>query len=80
VAAKDTFIELTDSPGSYSGSSGKFVKSTGSGLSFSGLTAADILTGNLDISRMPTGGSWDLSSNLNIDSNTLYVDRSNNRV
>jgi len=80
IATKDTFIELTDSPGSYSGSSGKFVKSNGSSLDFANLTAADILSGNLDIARLPNGGSWDLSSNLNIDSNTLYVNRSDNRV
>jgi hypothetical protein len=29
---------------------------------------------------MPIGGNWTLSSNLNIDSNTLFIDYANNRV
>gem|GEM_PF-1389482 len=80
IATKDTFIELTDAPHTYTGSSGKFLKSDGSGLAFAALSAADILTGNFDISIMPTGGSWNLTSDLNIEGNTLYVDEGANRV
>ena len=29
---------------------------------------------------LPLGGNWTLTSNLNIDSNTLYIDQSNSRV
>ena len=42
--------------------------------------SADTLSGSISTSSMPSGGSWSLSSDLNIDSNTLYVDESTNRV
>lgn len=35
---------------------------------------------NLNIARMPLGGAWTLTSNLNIDSNTTVIDMTNNRV
>lgn len=42
--------------------------------------AANITSGNLAVARLPTGGAWSLSSDLNIDSNKLVVDNDNNRV
>jgi len=47
---------------------------------YQGLNAANITSGNLDIARIPTGGSWSLSSDLNIDSNTLVVDYDGDKV
>ncbi len=46
----------------------------------SGISAANVTTGNLPITQLPTGGSWTLSSNLNVDSNTLFVDQANDRI
>ena len=44
-----------------------------------GLVLSD-LTGNISNTQLPTGGAWTLSSNLNIDVNTLYVDHANSRI
>ncbi len=38
------------------------------------------VTANLPVLALPTGGAWTLSSNLNLDSDTLVVDQANNRV
>ncbi|MEM4248187.1 MAG: LamG-like jellyroll fold domain-containing protein, partial [Candidatus Nanoarchaeia archaeon] len=35
---------------------------------------------NLPVQALPTGGNWTISSNLDIDSNTLVVDQANDRV
>ncbi len=43
-------------------------------------SAGDLTSGNLAVARMPTGGAWSLTSDLNIDSNTFVVDYTNNRV
>jgi len=98
VAGYDTFLELTDTPDSYSGSDGEYLKVSGSEVVFGSIawddvaktssslgdletvSASDISSGNLAVARMPTGGSWDLSSDLNVGSNTLYVDQTHNRV
>jgi hypothetical protein len=42
--------------------------------------ATDITSANLAVARMPIGGAWALSSPLSVDSNTLVVDPTNNRV
>jgi hypothetical protein len=42
--------------------------------------ASNLASGNLGVGRMPAGGAWTLSSDLNVDSDTLVVDQSNNRV
>jgi len=55
-------------------------KTTSSLADITTRSAADLTSGNLAIARMPTGGNWTLSSNLNIDSNTMVVDYTNNRV
>ena len=39
-----------------------------------------LLGGTLDDSQLPSGGDWTLTTNLNIDSNTLYIDQSTNRI
>ncbi len=39
-----------------------------------------LLGGTLTSTQLPTGGAWTLSSNLNIDANTLVVDQANNRI
>ncbi|MFA6567732.1 MAG: hypothetical protein WCS96_05925 [Victivallales bacterium] len=38
------------------------------------------VTANLPDVALPTGGNWTLSSNLNLDSDTLVIDQANNRV
>jgi hypothetical protein len=53
---------------------------SGSGAGLSSLNAGSISTGSLGSARLPTGGLWSLTTNLNIDSGTLYVDRTSNRV
>jgi hypothetical protein len=52
----------------------------GNGAALVGLNAANISTGALDIARLPGGGAWNLASNLNIDSGTLFIDQASNRV
>ena len=49
-----------------SGSAGQFLGSNGAGYppSFQAITANNISSGNLNIARMPTGGTWALSSAL----------------
>ena len=39
-----------------------------------------LLGGTLDDSQLPSGGDWILTTNLNIDANTFYVDQSTNRI
>jgi hypothetical protein len=53
---------------------------SGSGASINNLNATNIASGTLSTARLPTGGSWPLTSALNIDSNTLVIDVANNRV
>ncbi len=36
-------------------------------------SAGDLSSGNLDIARMPTGGEWELNSDLSVESGTLFV-------
>ena len=43
-------------------------------------STADIASGNLSDARLPVGGNWTLTSNLSLDTSTLYVDQLNNRV
>lgn len=57
------------------------VNKTGSSLAdLATKSAAALTSGNLDIARMPTGGSWSLSSDLNIDSNLLVVSQDDDRI
>src|SRR6185369_14370047 len=75
---------------SATGGTGQLLKQTAAGaaVSVAALTAGDIpnldaakiTTGNLAVARMPAGGAWALTSNLNLDSNTLVVDPANGRV
>lgn len=44
------------------------------------LPAANITSGNLNVARMPTGGAWSLSSDLNVDSGKLFINNSNGNV
>lgn len=67
--------------------SGNFVANTitatgfsGSGAALTNLNASNLANGNLAAARLPTGGAWSLTSNLNLDANTLVVDPVNNRV
>ena len=55
-------------------------KSTSTLADIATRSAGDLSSGNLAAARMPTGGSWHLSSDLNLDSNTLYIDYINNHV
>jgi len=50
------------------------ISKTGSSLAdLATRSAGDLSSGNLDAARLPTGGSWGLSSDLNID-DKLYID------
>jgi hypothetical protein len=53
---------------------------TGNGSGLTSLNAGNLASGNLAAARLPTGGAWSLTSNLNLDANTLLVDQVNNRV
>jgi hypothetical protein len=55
-------------------------KTTSSLADITTRSAGDLSSGNLGIARMPVGGAWSLTSDLNIDSNTFVVDQLNNRV
>lgn len=52
----------------------------GNGAALTNLNAGNVTSGNLSSSRLPTGGPWSLTSNLNIDAGTLVVDQASNRV
>ncbi len=52
----------------------------GSGYYLTNLNASYISNGTLASSRLPTGGSWTLSSNLDVGAGVLYVDRANRRI
>lgn len=52
----------------------------GNGSALTNLEAGDITAGNLAAARMPSGGSWSLTTNLNVDGGTLVVDPANARV
>ena len=65
----------TDTTGNYAGSSSE------GGSALTGDSATSFFpSGNIESIRMPTGGAWTLTSNLNFDSNTLVIDQTNNRV
>jgi hypothetical protein len=53
---------------------------TGNGSGLTQLNAGNVATGNLSALRMPTGGTWSPSSLLNVDSGTLALDPTLNRV
>jgi hypothetical protein len=53
---------------------------SGSGAALTNLNANNIGTGNLNIARMPTGGNWNLSSNLNIGTGVMFLNNANSRV
>jgi hypothetical protein len=67
-------LSLTNAANSFAGAF------TGSGAGLTSLDAANVAVGNLAAARLPSGGAWSLSSNLNVDSNTLVVDQANNRL
>jgi hypothetical protein len=52
----------------------------GNGSALTNLEAGDITAGNLADARMPSGGNWALTTNLNVDGGTLVVDPTNARV
>lgn len=45
-----------------------------------GIDAANITSGTMNAGRMPTGGTWALSSNLNLDTNLFVIDPVTNRI
>ena len=50
------------------------VNKTGSSLAdLDTRSAGDLTSGNLDSARLPTGGNWDLTSDLSIETDTVYV-------
>ena len=50
------------------------VDKTGSSLAdLATRSAGDLSSGNLDIARMPAGGNWDVTSDLTVESTTLFV-------
>ena len=53
---------------------------SGSGAALTSLNASNIASGNLNILRMPGGGAWSLTSNLNINSNALVVEQATGEV
>ena len=55
-------------------------KTTSSIADITTRSAGDLSSGTLLPARLPLGGAWTLTSNLNVDSNTLVIDQSNNRV
>ncbi len=56
------------------------VSIAGNGSALTNLDAGDIASGNLAAARLPSGGNWALTTNLNVDSGTLVVDPTNTRV
>ncbi|MEX1068274.1 MAG: hypothetical protein WED08_00445, partial [Patescibacteria group bacterium] len=36
-------------------------------------SAGDLSSGNLDVARLPTGGNWDLSTDLTVEATTLFI-------
>lgn len=55
-------------------------KTTSSIADIATRSAGDLSSGNLDVARMPTGGNWALTSNLNVNSNTLWIGDATNQV
>jgi len=53
---------------------------TAGSLAANSVGASEIAANAVGDSELMNGGAWTLTSNLNIDSNTLYVDQTNNRV
>lgn len=53
---------------------------TGSGAALTSLNASNLTSGNLSNARLPTSGPWGLTGNLNIDTGTLFIDPTTNRV
>ncbi len=57
------------------------IAKTGSSLAdLATRSAGDLSSGNLAADRLPTGGSWALSSDLNINSNSLFIDKETGNV
>jgi hypothetical protein len=50
------------------------------GQNVTNLNATNISSGTLSPARLPSGGSWPLTSALNIDSNAFVIDPVNNRI
>lgn len=57
--------------------SGDFI---GSGADLMNLNADNITAGNLNAAHLSTGGEWNLTSNLNINNGSLFINQSNGRV
>ena len=71
-------VDLVDATGKIPAISSTYFASL-SGAELTGLNASNIGSGNLGVSSMPTGGTWNLTSDLNIDS-VMYVDQANGRI
>lgn len=59
---------------------GQIDKTTSSLADITTRSAGDLSSGNLDIARMPAGGTWALTTNLHFNGNNLVVDHVNGRV
>jgi hypothetical protein len=68
------------STGNITASAISAVSIAGNGSALTNLDAGDITAGNLATARLPSGGNWSLTTNLNVDSGTLVVDPTNARV
>lgn len=53
---------------------------TGSGAGLTSLNANSITSGVLGTAHLPTGGAWGLTSPLNVDGGTLYIDSTTDRI
>lgn len=53
---------------------------SGSGAGLTNLNAGNVSAGKLSSGVLPTGGDWNLSSNLTIGDGTIFLDHSNRRV
>jgi hypothetical protein len=76
--AANTLV-LRDASGNFAASTitGSF---SGNGALLTALNASNISTGTLSVTRMPTGGNWVLSSNLNIGTGIMLLSPSTQRV
>jgi len=71
-------VNLVDATGKIPEISSTYFASL-SGQNLTSLNASNISTGTIGISKMPTGGTWNLTSNLSIDS-FMYIDQANKKV
>ncbi len=79
LSAPNTLV-LRDGFGNFSAGAISAGSISGNGSGLVNLNAANIALGSLSAARLPIGGNWALASNLNINSNTLVVVPSSDRV